>query len=309
MSFGHRHPESALPIILIHESDSAYLLHTLLQAKTWNPRSEIILIGDGSNTLYRSVTHHLMREHDRLAQTFEAHYKHLSANKPRFELTCFRRWFLLLDVLTTRQIGRCVYIDSDVLVYSDLTEEAQKFEGYSFTLSRGSSPHCMFINDIGALAAFCGFLLNIYANPETLGVLERQFAQMKEANPFAGICDMTLFAMFLDREGIRAGETYHVIDGAILDHNINFAEPFTVMDGRKEIIWREGRPYGRLAETGELIRFSAIHFQGAAKRLIPQYQTGSSWEVLRAKILRKFFWIKQSAISFSRSILPILKRQ
>lgn len=46
------------PIILIHRGDSFYLAHTIAQARSSNPDSRLILLGDRSNSFYLGVEHH-----------------------------------------------------------------------------------------------------------------------------------------------------------------------------------------------------------------------------------------------------------
>ncbi len=296
-------------IILIHRGDSPYLIHTLCQVRRFNPKAKVILIGDYSNSGHHGIDHYLISDYNKSASEFTASYTHLSPNRLEFELFCFNRWFILSEFIKAHQLVHCLYIDSDVLLYADFSELAKKFANYGLTLSCQTAPHCMFVNRVEVIADFCRYLETHYRQPEKLYALQELYREMNLINSFDGICDMTLLNRFTKEERYDIGDTYQVIGGTIIDHNFNVADPFVEESGHKGIIWENGLPYGRHASSGELIRFSAIHFQGAAKRLIPQYQTGSSWEVLRAKILRKFFWIKQSAISFSRSILPILNRQ
>ena len=44
------------------------------------------------------------------------------------------------------------------------------------------------------------------------------------------------------------------------------------MQGRiKKIYWQDGLPYGKKADTGEFIRFNALHFQGGVKHKLNRY--------------------------------------
>ena len=114
---------ASLPIIFIHRSNSDHLKYSLAQAHRSNPQSTIFLLGDPSNDVYNFVEHRPMTEYSRDAAEFQKIYKHYSTHGVDFELICFQRWFILREFLVTYSIPQCLYLDSDIMLYTDVTKD------------------------------------------------------------------------------------------------------------------------------------------------------------------------------------------
>lgn len=268
-------PEGAesIPIVFVHLGDGEHLKYAIAQAHASNPKSKIYLIGDEANDKYDFVEHIDYTQYCRSAQGFERVYKHLSPNTYQFELKCFERWFVIRDFLRAKNIRGCVCPDSDIMIYTDVSEHWQRFANSGMTVSCGSSPHCNFISDVDLLDEFCSFLVQSYTAPTTLQQMEDFFAPLR-GKGLEGISDMTLFGNFRQRHPGRIADISGIFNGSNFDHNINGAEGFEMENGVKKIYWVDGKPHGKLVSTGELVGFNILHFQGDAKKIIQNYFTG-----------------------------------
>lgn len=280
----------ALPIIIIHLNDSGYLLYALAQAKKYNPQSDIILLGNDRNNRYKFVAHENVYDYSQEALEFAKVYKHFNTNLLEFERLCFQRWFVLKNFLETYNIEKCLCIDSDVMLFVDVTEEQKKIADFDFTLSLGQSPHCMFINSRAALENFCDFVFNIYTDSSLLQIMESRFQQCTRNNIGGGASDMTAFKEFWNRKGANIYEMSTIRENSKYDHNINMSEGFQVYGGIKNIYLIEEEPFCNCINTEQKIRFNSIHFQGDAKKYMQDYYSGEifikegrKWQIQKYK--------------------------
>ncbi|MEP0911419.1 hypothetical protein NDI45_10865 [Leptolyngbya sp. GB1-A1] len=263
----------SVPIVFIHKSNSYYLLVSLDQARRTNPDSEIHLIGDASNDRYSFVHHHKISDYLQEAQQFSEIYQHFNTNPYEFELFCFQRWFILNEFLKLNNIKSCFYVDSDVMLYTNISLEKQRFERFDITLSYppcfdSPSPHCMFINQSETLDDFCKFTKNIYLDEALMKIMKFQF---EKCNGYGGACDMTAFREYWFSERSSIGNTAITLDNSIYDHNINEPNGFETQYGIKKIYWISGVPFCQCVESGEKIQIKLLHFQGIAKPLMKNY--------------------------------------
>ena len=272
---------SSLPIVFIHRSNSAYLKYCLSQAQATNPKCPVILLGDRSNDCYDFVVHREIDDFFQGAAEFEKIYTHFSTHPPSFELICFQRWFILRDFLLANKIGRCLYLDSDTMLYTDVTRDSEKFSHFDFTLSHQTSGCTFFLNRVEALAEFCQFLMDVYNKKDRYlyDKLVSHYAVRRRHGLKGGVCDMTAFQLYTEDHFGEIGEVAQIIDGSVYDPAITISRPgFEMEGGVKKIFWRNGVPYGKHVKTGREIRFNSLQFQGSeTKSLISQFYTGNRY--------------------------------
>ena len=276
--------KNSIPIIFMHYTNSYYLKYSLAQAKLSNPHSPVYLLGDASNNCYPFVKHQDFSDYFQAASEFSRFYTHFSTNRYHYSLFDFQRWFILKEFLTANNIERCLYLDSDTMLYADVTEEQKKFAKYDFTLSAMICGQTFFLNRIKALEDFCDFLFNIYTKRDRYHYdkMVAHYAVCRKNGVPGGASDMKAFSLYLhNRHYAEIGEVSEIIDGSIFDINITTPTPgFEMEKGIKKVIWQDGLPYGRRLQTGELIRFNSLHFQGGnSKKLMGQYFTYTQTEV------------------------------
>jgi hypothetical protein len=276
MAEGSGPTKRPLPIVFVHRSNSEHLQYSLAQAKHSNPDSTVFLLGDASNDVYDFVDHRDLRDYFGSAAGLGKIYKHYSTHGVEFELICFQRWFILRDFLVAHGLDRCLYLDSDVMLYTDVTNDARKFDEFDFTLCWDAVGCVFFLNRLQGLEQFCEFVTDIYSKKEKYQYdrMVSHFAVRTKHGLPGGACDMTAFQFFREINFGQVGEASRVIDGSVYDPNINMPNPGFVMDHEvKKITWRDRQPYGTYVRTGQEVRFNSLHFNGSAKRLMRQYYT------------------------------------
>ncbi|MEG3911119.1 hypothetical protein QT979_24820 [Microcoleus sp. w2-18bC1] len=267
-----------LPIIVLHVGNSDYILYCLAQAKKTNPESPVIWLGDCIEKHYSFFDYENFWDYANEFQEFNSSYQHRSINGIKWELFCFQRWFVLKKLMQSRNIHQCLHIDSDVMLYANVTEEQKNFANCDLTLSQRQSPHYNFINNLNVLDSFCSFLLEMYKDPLIYQPIQEKFPN---------VSDMSAFYFFANRESFSIGEISNITNNSKNDHNINVCEGFEMREGRKNIYFVEDQPFCKHLELNRAIKFNMIHFQGwQTKKYIKDYFNGESifresreWEV------------------------------
>ncbi len=263
-----------LPIVLVNLGDNDHLKYTLAQAKIKNPGSDVYLICEPNKDNYDYAIHEDINKYSGKAFKFQKYYKHYSTNVHNIEMFCFLRWFILEEFMAAHNFEKCVYIDSDVLLYKNISEEAENFNRYDFTLSNGQSPHTAFVNNFVFLKEFNEYLFECYTNDEWHKQSKQYFEQRISNGEPGGFCDMTLFSDFTRLGKFNVGDISEIVNDGRFDHNINVAEDFETEKGIKKIYWSDGKPFCKNKETGKFIEFKSLHFQGTAKNSVNQYFHG-----------------------------------
>lgn len=260
-----------VPIVFVHRSNSSYLQYSLQQARLSNPASTIHLIGDDENEGYPGIQHHSMEKYLGDAETFEGLYRHMSTNGYEIELFCFQRWFILRDFVRRSELETFVYLDSDVMLFSDVTTDMPRFGVFDLALVQRFVPCTLFVMRAQALDDFCEFVLDVYRGLrryEWDSVVARHALAKRNGVP-GGVSDMTLFELFHAENFGRIGELAQVLDDSIYDNEISCPHLGFEMDGEvKRLTWRDGKPYGKHLRTGRHIRFKSLHCQGKNKQLM-----------------------------------------
>ncbi|WP_416666457.1 hypothetical protein [Egbenema bharatensis] len=302
----------SIPIVLIHRSDSDYLLYSLMQAKIRNPDSRIYLLGDFSNNHYQFSEHYQIDDYFKGANDFAKSYQHFSTNPFQFELFCFQRWFVLRDFMRNNAISQCFHMDSDVMLFAEITSEYRNFSQFDFTLSRSQSsdslsPHCSFINSLEALDSFCDFLMRLYREPQLTQLMEQQFLKRCRSGLPGGACDMTAFREYVASSSVRVGYTSDIINDSVYDHRIRSSDGFVMNPlGLKQIQWIDNQPFGKTSE-GDLIKFNALHFQGNSKKFMKQFLRLENHHFNYSIFRRQFSISKNYFVSTSKKVLKRLR--
>jgi hypothetical protein len=264
-----------IPIVFIHRGACRYLAGSITQARQSNPDAQIFVLGDRYNAGFRLARHFDAADFGDGAERFRTVYRHRSTHEVEYELFCFQRWFLLQSFLEAQALGACLYLDSDVLLYSDATVQARRFAEFDLTPSQ-TSPHCMFINRKAGLDHFCAFLMECYTSPELFGRLDTLFLKLQAENRPGGVCDMTAFGLFGSLGRGRVMDLYSIREGGAFDHAMSDANGFEMENGIKRIQWPGGLPHCRQQPGGQLLRFHTLHFQGSVKRFLRSHVRLSS---------------------------------
>lgn len=269
-----------IPIFFIHKGDSTYLKYSINQVKKSNYNSDIYLIGDESNSkdIYKYSKHINFRDYMNSANKFKKIYKHLSSNEYEYELFCFQRWFILKDYIKTMKYnGPILYLDSDVLLYCDITEFWNKNNGYDMSICGNNGPEYTFFKNIDVLEELCEFIMDLYRKDskreELTAIYNNNFLGK---NP-GGICDMTALRKFCKLKGDKVINLNVIRNNQIFDHNFNLSEGFEMKGNTKKIVMKDKKPYGILLDNKNKVEFNAIHFQNKSKYKMHRYYTGDGF--------------------------------
>ncbi len=182
------------------------------------------------------------------------------------------------DFLTAHHVEQCLYLDSDIMLYADVTKDRKKFDRFDFTLCWNTMGCVFFLMRRDGLEGFCRFLMDIYNKKDRYHYdkMLAHFAVRRKNRLTGGACDMTAFQLYSEANFGQVGEASHIVDGSVYDPNINRPQPGFEIDRRNQENHLEGRTAlrKRYARTGEEIRFNSLHFQGKAKQLMGRFYTG-----------------------------------
>lgn len=284
-----------LPIVFVHKGASHYVPYALHQARAYNPGARVVLLGDEAACgMARPEERVSLTDHMGTAEAFARTYKNLSTNTFEFELFCFQRWFALRDWMHAEGVERAVYLDTDVLCYTDLGAESERLREADMTVVKGIGPGSNFIHDIRVLDAFCDFMTGMFT--DRLPHYEAVYADYKARGVAGGICDMWAFHEFAEAHPNRVADLFQVVDGALYDTHMLTPSGFR-MDGEIKAITFDGdRPYGVRDADGARIRFHVLHFAGGSKRFMFRYITRTRIDAaIRRRVRRdriRFFFAR-----------------
>jgi len=267
-----------LAIVFIHKSWSDYLKYSLAQARSFNPNSPIYLLGDAANDRFDFVDHQPISKYLEEATEFAKVYRHFSTNPYNFELFNFQRWLILKNFLASNRIEKCLYLDSDTLLYTAVTEDSAKFAQFDFTVSHQNSGNTFFLNRVEGLNDFCCFLFDLYTKKDKYHYdkMLAHYAVRRRHGFTGGVCDMTAIKYYRETHFGQSREVAEVIDGSVYDPNITLTAPgFEMENGIKKLTLKDGIPYGIHIRTAKEIKFNSLHFQGwETKKLMERFYTG-----------------------------------
>ena len=254
-----------VPIIFIHSKNNDYLPLSIWQARATNPKSDIIFLGDAQNAHFGALTHHYQTNpYFAKASHLARRFRNFSTNPHQFELICLQRWMVLLEFLQAHRIDRCLYIDSDVLLYDSIETDAARFEHYGMTVA-GISGHTNFISGLDTLSAYCELITSAYKDEYALKEVEDAYRLFRQTHPAGGISDMTYFTQFRQQNPDAVLDIGVPLDGKMFDITITYTKDVKQEGEIKKLTWKAGVPYAETLE-GEKIEMRSLHFQGGAKK-------------------------------------------
>jgi hypothetical protein len=262
-----------IPVVLIHKGYQDYLGYSILQACQKN---DVFLLGDTNP----NITHHNfnlvdLQELVSNLDDFSQHYTHLNTTPYEYELFCYQRWFILKNFMEANNLDIIFYIDSDVLLWPDVTQEWQKFNQYDMTLLHRSAATSSFVTYRG-LTNFCNMLIDIYSKKEEyhFNKIASHFGVRQRFGLPGGVCDMTLLEHFHYHAEFgggpgRVGEMMTIINDTTYDHNINAQDQgFEFENGMKKLKLISGEAFVYNETLNKDIKFNSVHFQGGAKNIL-----------------------------------------
>ncbi|MDF2681172.1 MAG: hypothetical protein K0R47_2362 [Brevibacillus sp.] len=247
----------SLPIVFIHRGDDDYLGYALAQAKWSNPNSPILLLGKTINQQFaqNGIIHVMIDDYMETAVNFAKVYKHIHYMPYEYNLFCFQRWFILRDFMRHHNIPKCCYLDSDVMLYTDVNQP--QFETFSMEFVWTN-----FV-EIQRLERFCAFVTTHFENLALFGQVvafaHKTLDHVRFGMPL--ITDMVLGVMYLKQfPGYRM--THGLYHDAFFDGNIQQSYMTESLDGKKKVYLKDGILYCKERQTNRDLKLYTLHFQG-----------------------------------------------
>jgi hypothetical protein len=281
-----------IPIVIYHIGTQRYFLNSV---RINSLKNKVYVIGDQTNNVFQNnpnVQHINQSElFNPEIEDFQKVFVNYSSNSAQFELGCFLRFFYLKELITKYNLNRIFHVDSDCIVFDNLTELFAKLPqikiGYSIqTLSQKKNPYHMVgcihnaLLNLDFLTKFIELCFDIYKRKSRFELIEPKINYHK-THP-GGICDMTVLYLFystniMDKTLTNFNDIF-IIDGepCTFDHNINDSYGFEgdktyLMENNKKIIIKNNNSYYAKTIKGEYIRLLSIHFQGGSKLLLEKF--------------------------------------
>jgi len=290
-------PFHCLPIIYVHEASSFpdELVGSMFTAHIANPDSPIYLITNlkerpktPSETFDQALVLVDVNAHRPATEALGQVFFNISAMPGSFERMCLDRWFMLRSFVRQMGFSRFFTLDSDVLLFCDVQEEADRLRDFDYTISSRYNWCHVFFNNAAVLDVYCEMVLEVYSRRTSLWHSMCDFMNLfRPSEPLKGLGDMTLAGLLSERiapgMNLKFVDTATVIDGMSYCSNISLPLPDVEMTAErvggkevniKKIYWFEGLPHCRVARTGEYIRMNCLHFQGESKAFL-----GSVFEI------------------------------
>lgn len=301
-------------IIITHRGNPAHLKYVLAQLKETNPGANIVLMGDKSNNRYSFVKHAMLSDYFNMADKFSKVYKHLNSTDISYELFCYQRWFCVYEYMKKNNLKDVFSLDSDVLVYDDLTKLNKFLSKYDFAVSAKSltnknenpgnwmaGPPLGYFK-IETLKSLCDFFTDSYTNKKYTKLFDKKMAYHAKRNEPYGVCDMTqiyFFAKEHQKNMFNLSDIFE-LDGekTRIDETILDTSDFVCDDNHKKLLFEGKTVYAFDKKYQNKIRFPLIHFQGYcpvnAKEWIPDYYIGKRYKfcLLKRKIKHIFSKIR-----------------
>jgi hypothetical protein len=218
-----------IPVIFIHWSDSFYLSTSVSCARAAG--NNVILLKDCKYDMA-------------LAEKFDGSLEVI-------------RWFMLLEYMEQFDIERCLYLDSDCLLFKEIKDE---FSEYDIAISKNHCGHVTFINNIQILRKFCQYMMD--SNLDTVLIDQTRKSIPDGVFPDT-LSDMVLLNNFVTTID-SVGDISKIRDESVYDHNINVSDGYEMNGPTKRILFHKQVPYGMYDER--LIRFNSLHLQGAESK-------------------------------------------
>jgi len=292
---------AGVPIVFIHNGNSDYLFPTFYQLKAFNAQSDAYLIGDSTSKHYEPwVKHVFLKEYIASSIEFAKQFINLSTLGADYELFCIQRWFVLRDFMKAQKLDKVIYLDSDVLVYDDLTAQQKRFNHAGMTICHISG-HTNFVSKLSVLEEFCDYITQLYSTSIGRNTLNDWLLEFRKTQKYGGISDMILIRKFAEANPDKVADINFIYEGTDFDLSYRNGEymgyeetqnPRNKIDKCKKISWLNNQPYANNLSTNQSVRMITLHFQGNTKPLIfdSAYPKGADFNslVLKFKFIYNF---------------------
>lgn len=281
-----------LSIVFAHRAPADYLLYTVAQLRASNPAADIHVLLDYEDPFvsrYAKVANIFDYLED--VREFERDWVNFSNLGYHYECFCSQRWLIMRNYALAHGLRRFIYLDSDVMTYSDLAADLAPFAAQPISYAGGSA-HTLLVEDFDCYLEFCRFLLQRYQEESSLLEMRQQYRAHKERSPNGGISDMSHWVAFERKLGQTFGNLTATNAGIVVSTHSKITNPATGHLEAVDFTWKDGRPFALDRYSKEFVRYSTVHYQGSFKYLISRRFHGSDVGSIRSEI--KFRQIRRA---------------
>ncbi|MBW4582600.1 MAG: hypothetical protein KME42_23770 [Tildeniella nuda ZEHNDER 1965/U140] len=268
-----------IPVIIAHfDTAPAYLGYSLSSAAGLN--SQVILIGDKANQ-------HVWKNHwdassiePEKYQNFMRNYVQMSDYSKKYEISFWKRMFLLEEWMKVHGSDKAFLLDSDIITFANYTADVypllpqdciaglttpEKQDNFFWA----ASTHFSYWT-LEGIESFTNFCIDTYTNRNNLrSLLEAKHKWHLENCAPGGVSEMTLLYLW-SKDNSRIYNFAKTLEGMASDHSIstptNYHEnEYKLRFGVKQFVFKNGIPYGYNNVLNKKIKFVCLHCQGDAK--------------------------------------------
>ena len=325
-----------MKIFIIHKWRHLYVKYVLEELLKNNNSKDIILLTDDKKQskeyFWYDITYENIDDYSKSSNEFENIYVHKSKNPFNYELICLQRWLIILEYMGKNDIDSCRQVDSDVLVFCNLNQYANKYLKWYDFCCVGIS-WWMFYWNRKWLNEFKKFLFDTYKN--NLDKLESYYKEewaciYNRNNWYVDhektwcVSDMTLFYLFIYGwlNWVKYKDIWMINKNTVFDDNINRWVWFKYSKYLKSLKLIGDNYYWTLIwKNNQKIFFNCIHFAWDAKSVMEFYAKRNLWlKYILVLYYTKFFvpiivkiseklWIKNYLMEIYHRLKSIIYKQ
>lgn len=284
-----------IPVIVHHETgekpqsggkkNQEYLKYCVAQAKKYNEK--VVLLGDQYNQAWCDDWHNADDFITDKWKEFHAVFENLSPYPQAWAEGIFKRFFLILEYLERNGFDDCVIIDSDVLLYLDVSEYEPfrhcktamevpleqdiavlwKGNGYKWKACAGVA----YFTKQG-LIEFTDYCIDVYKNHKDI-LLEKWEVHQKY-QIYGGIGEMALLYLWI--QTLPEGEFLNLLEDdanhAVFDNSVGASAgyledqyEYNSFFDLKKLHWEDKKPYCYTIADHQRTEFLSLHFVDTTK--------------------------------------------
>ena len=284
-----------IPVLVHHETgekkqsggkkNQEYLRYCIAQAKKYNEK--VVLLGDNYNKAWCDDWHDANDFITDKWKEFHAVFENLSPYPDAWAEGIFKRFFLFLEYLERNNYEDCVIIDSDVLLYLNVSEYEpfrhckvaaetildqdvdylEKGNGLKWLTCAGFSYFT-----IDALREFTDYCIDMYKNHKD--ILMKKWDYHQKYSVYGGVGEMALLHLWVHTlpEGdylnlLKDDENHCVFDNSVGESTGYYTNQYEFIKrlNAKKLYWEDGKPYCYTIDGHQKTYFLNLHFVGITK--------------------------------------------
>jgi hypothetical protein len=267
-----------------------YVRASILQARSVNPKSQIVLLGDQprlrvSREILAEVTYAELKDYSESATKFGKLFRFDGKNPIAYTRGNFQRWFQVHSFCEKQSVvGPLLVLDSDAFLYLAVSDIAPQIST-SMTVVDKVGPQFTFFRDLTTLAEFTAFLNESFSTDEGF----QQLAQFVHESGDAGLPHVSDMAAFGVYARINSLEDLGAPDRGtfIFCENIGSSQGLEMGLIGKRLTLEKGRRFFS-SVGGKKVLAGGVHLQGGNKDLWPYFVDSGVRSSLRQSSPREY---------------------